>query len=36
MIEDDGAKAALPGLRQALYEVGRALARKVDAERTLN
>ncbi|MCJ2084051.1 PAS domain-containing protein [Methylobacterium sp. J-090] len=28
MIEDDGAKAALPGLRQALYEVGRALARK--------
>ena len=36
MIEDDGAKAALPGLRQALHEVGRALARKVEAERTLN
>jgi hypothetical protein len=36
LIEGDGAKAALPGLREALYEVGRALARKVEAARVLN
>jgi len=36
LIESDGARAALPGLREALYEVGRALAKKVEAERVLN
>lgn len=36
LIEEDGAQAALPGLREALYEVGRALAKKVEAERILN
>ena len=36
LIENDGAKGALPGLREALYEVGRALAKKVESERTLN
>ncbi|KQP72075.1 PAS domain-containing protein [Methylobacterium sp. Leaf112] len=36
LIENDGAKAALPGLREALYEVGRALAKKVEAERRPN
>jgi PAS domain S-box-containing protein len=36
LIEGDGAKSALPGLRAALYEVGRALAKKIDAERVLN
>ncbi|MCJ2066798.1 PAS domain-containing protein [Methylobacterium sp. J-088] len=36
LIEDDGAKSALPGLRFALFEVGRALAARADAERKPN
>ncbi len=36
LLESDGAKAALPGLRMALFEVGRALAARDRAAQTLN
>lgn len=36
LLESDGAKAALPGLRMALFEVGRALAARDRAQPILN